>query len=360
MHDLSAKTRYIRLHNVEGEPITVNINKPLKSKNKMSSRTRTVLGYVISLLFSGVLLCLVFKNVSWNKFIAQAEQADYRWVVLSIFIFLISYVVRAYRWNILINSLGYSATTFRSTQAVMIGYLVNLMLPRVGEVTRCGILKKSDNVPISISLGTVITERIIDLITLVFITILTFVFEFHKLSAFLGNIIGFINTSQLISIALITVALLGFGGAVIYWLYHRFESQFRVVLGQLIQGLLSLRKISNIKGFIFSTLILWIAYYFMGYLIFFAVAETSELGWSVGLMLLVMGGVAFSIPVQGGFGTYHSIVSSMLLLYQIDTTTGVFFATLAHSTEVAATVLYGVVGLFLSVFYGKSPQQKPV
>jgi uncharacterized protein (TIRG00374 family) len=337
--------------------MTVN-KKKRKSKNKMSSSIRTVLGYAFSIIFSSVLLFLVFKNVSWDKFMAQAEQADYRWVILSIFIFLISLVVRAYRWNLLINSLGYSATTFRSTQAVMIGYLVNLVLPRVGEVTRCGVLKKSDNVPITISLGTVISERIIDLATLALITILTFVFEFHKLSSFLGNMIGGVNTSQLITIALIGSVFLAFCGASVYWLYHRFEGRFRVVLGQLINGLFSLRKISNIKGFIVSTLVLWVAYYFMGYLLFFAVTETSGLGWSVGLMLLVMGGIAFSIPVQGGFGTYHSIVSSMLLLYQIDTTTGVFFATLAHSTEVAATVLYGTVGLFLSAFYGKAPQQK--
>jgi uncharacterized protein (TIRG00374 family) len=337
--------------------MTVN-KKKRKSKNKMSSSIRTVLGYAFSLIFSSVLLFLVFKNVSWDKFMAQAEQADYRWVILSIFIFLISFVVRAYRWNLLINSLGYSATTFRSTQAVMIGYLVNLVLPRVGEVTRCGVLKKSDNVPITISLGTVISERIIDLATLALITILTFVFEFHKLSSFLGNMIGGVNTSQLITIALIGSVFLAFCGASVYWLYHRFEGRFRVVLGQLINGLFSLRKISNIKGFIVSTLVLWVAYYLMGYLLFFAVTETSGLGWSVGLMLLVMGGIAFSIPVQGGFGTYHSIVSSMLLLYQIDTTTGVFFATLAHSTEVAATVLYGTVGLFLSAFYGKAPQQK--
>ena len=96
----------------------------------------------------------------------------------------------------------------------------------------------------------------------------------------------------------------------------------------------------------------------MGYLIFFSIAETSSLGWEVGLMLLVSGGIALTIPVQGGFGTYHTITSGMLLLYSIEKTTGVFVVTLAHSTQVIATVLFGIVGIAGSFFISSRSSKK--
>ena len=121
----------------------------------MSNKTTSFLGYSFSLLVGAVLLYLVFKNISFEEFLAKAEQADYSWVYLSIGITFFAYVARAYRWCLLINPLGYETTTLRATTAVMIAYLANLVLPRLGEITRCGVLKKSDNVPITLSLGTV-------------------------------------------------------------------------------------------------------------------------------------------------------------------------------------------------------------
>ncbi len=322
------------------------------------SKKRTLFGYGISFIVAGVLLYLVFKNISFEEFMAKAEQADYRWVYLSIGITFIAYLARAYRWSLLINPLGYETTTIRTSFAVMIAYLANLVLPRLGEVTRCGALKKSDGVPMSLSLGTVISERIIDVISLAIITLITLVIEFDELSAFLAGFVSMLDTARLTSMLIFGCVALIFAGIGGYWLYHRLEERFRVILRQLLEGLLSLRKIRNFKGFIISTITLWVTYYFMGFVIFFAIAETSTLGWEVGLMLLVSGGIALTIPVQGGFGTYHTITSGMLLLYSIEKTTGVFVVTLAHSTQVVATVLYGIVGIIGSLLISSKSSKK--
>lgn len=320
-------------------------------------KKRSLLGYSLSFIVAGILLYLVFKNISFEEFLAKAEQADYRWVYLSIALAFIPYPVRAYRWTLLINAQGYNTTTFRTTPAVMIAYLANLVLPRLGEVTRCGVLKKNDDIPISFTLGTVIAERIIDMITLVIIAGFTLIIEFDELTAFLMEVGGLMDVTQITtkliygSIALLVIGVLG------YWLYHRLEERFRVIFKQLLEGLLSLRKIDNPLGFILATILLWTAYFFMGYVIFFSIGETSNLGWEVGLMLLVSGSIAMSVPVQGGFGTYHSLASSMLLLYSIEKTTGVFVVTLAHSSQVVAMVVYGIVGIAVSFFIRSRPSK---
>lgn len=211
----------------------------------------------------------------------------------------------------------------------------------------------------SLSLGTVISERIIDLVSLVFLAAITLIIEFDELTSFLMDFSKLMDTKKLVStaifgcIALLVIILIG------YWLYHRLEERFRVVLDQLLEGLLSLRKIQNIKGFILATFILWTTYFFMGYLIFFSIAETSGLGWQAGLMFLVAGSIALTIPVQGGFGTFHSITSGMLLIYSVEKTTGVFIVTLIHSTQVVATVIYGIVGI-AGIFFISSRSSKKV
>lgn len=327
----------------------------------MKKNIRSIATYIISIFIAFGLLYLVFRSISLDEFLAQAENADYFYVCLSIAITLIAHIARAYRWKLLIEPTGHSSTTLRMTSAVLIGYIVNLVLPRMGEVTRCGVLKKTDNVPMSISLGTVISERIIDVLTLLIITLLALIIEFDKLSTFLLDLFTRIDSGKLLVMGIAGFLFLVFGAVGGLVVYKRLKGRFKVILDQLLEGLFSLRKLQSKTAFLVSTIVIWTTYFSMGYLIFFAVEQTSHLSWQAALMLLVSGSIAMTIPVQGGFGTFHSIASSMLLLYGIDKTTGVFFATLAHSSQVAATVIFGTIGLIMTVFLKqKSPvmQQK--
>lgn len=316
----------------------------------MAKKTTTLFGYLFSLLVGGTLLYLVFRNISFEDFIAKAKHAEYTWVYLSMGIALLSYFIRAFRWTILMQPLGFRVPLLRATNALSIAYLANLVLPRLGEVTRCGMLKKSDDVPISLSLGTVIAERIIDTLSLGCILLITLLLEFDKLSRFLAQFGTMVDSSKIFSMAIggcLTLLLIGTLG---YLVYNRMHSRLQIVIKQLLEGVLALKDISNIPGFILSTLLLWTCYYFMGYLVLFAIPETSGLGWEVGLMLIVSAGIAVIIPVQGGFGTYHTITSAMLLLYSIEKTTGVFIVTLNHSAQVVATVVYGIISIIISMF----------
>ncbi|XOV92883.1 MAG: lysylphosphatidylglycerol synthase transmembrane domain-containing protein [Bacteroidota bacterium] len=314
-----------------------------------------VLKYILPVGIAVILLYFAFQNVDFNEFWNKAKLVNYWWVLGSIALSYLAYMLRSYRWNLLLKPLGYPhLTTNRTNVAVLIGYLANLAFPRLGEVTRCGILKRNENVPMASSFGSVITERIIDVISLLVLILFTLLIEYDTLITFFSdtfsgikNIEGLAWKAGLILLVVLTIV----GGLILVAI--RMGGRFKELVRQLIEGMLSLRKVQNFPAFIISTILLWVVYYYMSYIIVFALPETAGLTWQAGVMLLVTSGIALSIPVQGGFGTYHTMVSGMLLFYGIDKTTGVFFATLLHTSQIIAIAVFGGVAVLVSLFLKK-------
>lgn len=314
-----------------------------------------VLKYSASLLLAAVLLYFAFRNVDFAEFLAKAKTVDYFWVLASIALSLIAYFARAYRWNILLRPMGYpNLSLARTTAAVLVGYLANLALPRLGEITRCGMLKKSDDVPVSSALGTVITERIIDLLCLVLLMLFTLIAEYDVLLTFLDQLFTrFVDVDGLARKLIVAFIILIVVVAILIVLARAAGPKIKEFVRGLYEGILSLKNIRDIPGFVISTVVLWMVYYFMSYIIVFSLSETAHLDWMVGVMLLVTGGIALAIPVQGGFGTYHTLISVMLSLYAVDPTTGVFLATLLHTSQVVAVAVFGAIALLFSFFMQK-------
>ncbi len=324
---------------------------------------KSILKYLIPLALAIVLLFYAFKNVAYSEFIAKASEVNYGWVIASIAISLISHWLRAYRWNILLSPFGYELKSGRTFLAVMTGYLANLAFPRIGEVTRCGVLKKNDGVPMSLSFGTVITERIIDFFILLFLIFLDFILEFEKVFGFFSETLGFEQLFQnKIFIVIGIVAFIGLGLGSFFLVKHfismesenAFINKIRTFLKEMMNGLFSLRKIKNVYGFVLSTLGIWVLYYLMSYIIVFSMGETSDLGILAGLSILVAGGIAMAIPVQGGIGTYHAFITGILILYGIEQNTGLFFATLLHASQVFSILFFGGLCVLISVFVSKN------
>lgn len=287
-------------------------------------------------------------------FMARLRRVEYGWVYLSIFISLFGYWLRAFRWNLLFKSIGVQVSTFRLLVAVMVGYIANIAFPRMGEVSRCAILKKTDNIPMSTSLGTVVTERGVDVISLLAVLAGAMAVEFGKISSLLGsmlrNIWAGLSGTQLIlvSTGILAVVLL------IYWLLKRFSkspsfSKFKEFLVKLGQGVGSITKLKSPSLFVISTLLMWVSYYLMSYIIVFSMEETAWLDLKAGLVLLAMGGIGMAMPVQGGIGTYHAFVAGILLWYGIEEQTGVFFATLLHTSQVLTILVLGGVSILVAV-----------
>ncbi len=148
-------------------------------------KLKSILRYFLTLIIAVALLFYVFRDIDLKVLINKLKEADFRFVYISIAMSLVSHFFRGYRWTLLLKPLGYKLNSFRAFLAVMIGYFANLLVPRMGEVTRCAILKKTDNIPIPASLGNVISERILDLIILILVILATFLIEFSTLKDFL-------------------------------------------------------------------------------------------------------------------------------------------------------------------------------
>ena len=256
--------------------------------------------------------------------------------------------------------MGYtSLSTYRTFKAVMIGYLTNLIAPRLGEISRCGVLKRTDNVNMSASIGTVVAERIIDILGLLTLIILALTIEFDRISNFF---IDFFNAkSSNIALSPTSLALLLIFGFIIvvvllalWWFRERikrkpFYYKLRSFIREMMEGFTSILRLDNKVGFWLATIFIWLLYYAMAYVLFFSVESTSHLGLVAGLSILIMGGLGMSAPVQGGFGTYHIFVGSILLTYGIAEKDGYFFATLVHTSQTISVMIVGGLSLLLTL-----------
>lgn len=325
----------------------------------MSKNLTLLLKVLISIGLAWLLLYLVFKDIQWADFWERAKTVDYNWVFVSIVLSVIAYVARAYRWNILLEPLGYKLKTSRTTLAVLVGYLANLALPRLGEITRCGILKKNDNVAIPSALGSVVTERIIDVFTLLLLILVSLILESDRLFTFLSTSYRDLQLPTFVIVIVIAGAILGVTAMVIFVKKQdKLKGKFAALLKGFVSGILSLKDIKRPLGFLISTIILWVVYYLMSYVIIFSLPETAHLGLGAGFMLLITGGIALSLPVQSGFGTYHGMIAGMLLLYSIDETTGVFLATLLHTSQIFSIALFGSIALIISIVIRRRSPKK--
>lgn len=321
----------------------------------MPKRYLTILKVLVSSGLAVLLLYLVFKNIAWEEFWERAKSVDYTWVILSIILSFVAFIARAYRWNILLEPLGYDLKTSRTTLAVVIGYMANLALPRLGEITRCGVLKKNDDVEMSAALGSVVTERIIDVLTLFSLILISLLLESERLIAFLSKAYSDLDIPITSIIIFGVIIILGVAG-VLFFLQKqdRWKGKFANLAKGFAEGFFSLKKIKRPLGFIISTIILWVVYFLMSYIIVFSLPETAHLGLGAGFMLLITGGIALSLPVQSGFGTYHGMIAGMLLLYGVDETTGIFIATLLHTSQIVGIAVFGSIALVISFFIRKS------
>jgi len=320
----------------------------------------SALKYVATLAIAFFLLWLVYKEQDLRQIVDQLQYVDYQWVIYSLLIAVVSHVVRAYRWNLLIEPMGYRMKTSRTFLAVMVGYFANLLVPRMGEVSRCAILKKTDNVRMTSSIGSVLAERVFDLSLLILVTFIAFMLEFRLLSQYIFGALesALVRISRnLILIYIAGAAAAALGLAVFIWIrkhknrlkHSRAFLKVRRLLRELAAGLTSIRRMKNLSGFIISSIAIWVCYYLMTYLVFFSLPETSHLGFVAGMSALAMGSLGMIAPVQGGIGAYHALVTGTLTFYGINEQTGAFFALLLHTSQVLMIVAVGGASFAVSM-----------
>ena len=331
---------------------------------------KNILKYGISLSIAAGLLWYVFKDIDRAAMFDAFSKADYTWIAVSGLLTVVAHWSRAYRWSLLLEPVvGYRPAIVNTTLGVLTGYFANLVVPRMGEVTRCGTLNRLEGVPVNVSFGTVVAERIIDVVVLFLLLGATFLIEFNRLSTFLMdffsskfNRAGLRDNTWLLVI--VGGCLLGFA-VMIWFFYTRYKEVLRqkpfyqrvekFVVG-LLEGLLSVRKLKNPWAFIFHTVLIWTMYYYMSFVLFSAIPQTADLGWRAGLTILIMGALGMAAPVQGGAGTFNILVGAALALYGISNQDGATLATLMLFTQWFYVVVLGALSFLIVMLKGRNPQ----
>jgi uncharacterized protein (TIRG00374 family) len=287
---------------------------------------------------------------------ASIRSARYGWVLVSVVMGLVAFLSRAYRWSMLLEPLGYKPGLFNVYNAMMVGYLANFALPRLGEITRCTVLSEKEKIPFNLTLGTVFSERAVDVIMLGLSLLLAAYLEMDLIGGFIMNKIVmplFEKVQGLASIPYILPLaglLLLLAIAALFILRKRgtankFISMFHIQLVGFLDGIRSVTRMKNKGWFLFHTFFIWILYFFMSYSVFFALDATSGLDYKAGIFTLAIGGIGMAAPVQGGIGVYHLMMQQGLTLFGIDPDAGIVYATILHTSQALMILLLGGLSL---------------
>jgi uncharacterized protein (TIRG00374 family) len=324
----------------------------------MQKKLLNIVKYIILLGVAAALLLYALKGMDVKKVFQQISSANIFWVSVSGFISIVAFVVRAHRWNLLIEPMGYNPSLKNTTYSVLIGYLANLAFPRLGEVSRCGALSKAESIPFNKLLGTVIVERIIDVVCLLICILLAAAIEFKRLGNFFTEkIFDPLNekfqklTASPLLFSVVIIALIILLIAVIYFFRKSNKQGSESKVNKIIKGFIDgLKSVGNLKRpglFIFQSAFIWVLYFLGVYTALYAFSFTSGLGATAALFLLVAGGIGMSAPVQGGIGAYHLLVKEGLILYGVTAENGLAFAFMLHGLQLILVIVLGIISLFL-------------
>jgi glycosyltransferase 2 family protein len=320
------------------------------------------------LLFLGIgilLLWLSFRNQSFSIVWDKIRHADLFWVFVSIALGILALIIRAIRWKQLIEPLGYQPGLYNTYNSVMVGYLANMAIPRLGEISRCGALSRAEKVPFDKLIGTVIVERVSDVLMLVISILFVGIMESGTLSGFLlekvwAPLQNGITTHPL---TFIVAGILFLAGVLVLWYLFRMKNPPKIVgkivvlIKGVIEGLKSIRKLRSKGMFIFYSCAIWILYLLMTYVCFFALPATSGLDIGAGLFVTVLGGIGMTAPVQGGIGVYHLLVSQGLVLFGLSAADGIAFAMLVHTSQTLMLIILGFISLISLFFFSRKKIQ---
>lgn len=271
------------------------------------------------------------------------RSADYFYVVLSLLFMIISHASRAYRWKYSLQYLGYHSSFLNNFMAIAVGYLLNLTIPRSGEISRAVVLQKYNKIPFDKGFGTIIAERIIDMMFLLFFVALALVLQYNQLMEFLSQLIPLTELLVLVGV----LALTGIVG-----LYLLYTSQWKLFvfirkkISGLVEGLLSIFKMPYRVPFLIHTLIIWISFVLTFYFGTKILPETSGVSLGVTMVAFVVGSLAISFT-NGGIGAFPLLIAKILALYGISLTAGTAFGWILWTSQTVMVLVLGSLSFLL-------------
>ncbi|MFT4680898.1 MAG: hypothetical protein ACI9YU_000731 [Flavobacteriales bacterium] len=286
------------------------------------------------------------------------RDADYFWVLLSLVFGTLSHVSRAYRWRYTLSPLGIQVRFLNSFFAVMIGYLANIIFPRLGEVSRCAVISKYEHQPFEKLFGTVLAERVADMLILLSVIVVVLILQMDVLQETLITMLEKAGDPKTAIIKLIVVAAVGLAlmiaALVVFKVSkHPFIMKVKDLLAGLLDGVLSIIRMEKKWTFIAHTAFIWFMYMLMFYVAFYALPETSNVPIAGILASFVMGGLSI-VLVQGGIGVYPLSIALVLSLYGLSTTTGLTLGWIIWTGQTIMLIGWGAISLVAMPLYNRS------
>lgn len=323
----------------------------MEQKSNLLKKTLTI---VISLVFAVVFMWLALRGLDFEKIEKSLMKANYWWIFLASIFGILAYWFRAVRWNLLLEPLGHKISNSNSLWTISFGYLMNLTIPRSGELARSTALYGVEKVPVDKSFGTIILERIVDLVCMLLFLGLTLIFKYEAIFSFYKQA----------DIQLNPILLVGFLGTIILGsvLFFKLKEKFRKIkiFGKIIDflegifaGLSSILKLRSKGKFILQSLAIWVCYYFAAYLVCFALPETSNFTFVDGFFIIVVGTLGMMVPASGGIGAFHfalklgisALFLSMGKSAEEGAEVGLSYAFLSHTMQLVIMLVMGIISI---------------
>lgn len=296
------------------------------------------------------ILWWMYRGTNWSDFGHYVlHEMNWWWMLLSLAFGILPQMARAWRWKMALEPLGEHPRRTSCTDAIFMSYAASLVIPRVGEVTRCGTLKTADGVSFTKSLGTVVTERLVDSLLMLLFTGIAFLLQLPMFLRFLketntnvGDLLHrFTGTGYIVTFICLVAALIA--GVVAIRRFSFFKNG-RDMLQDMWEGILSLRKVRNLPLYLFYSVLIWVGYFLHFYIAFFCFDFTAHLSIGAAFLIFCVGTFAVLVPTPNGAGPWHFAVKTMLVLYGVAETQAIMFALTVHTIQTALVVLLGAFG----------------
>jgi hypothetical protein len=309
---------------------------------------QTIAKILLPLVLGGAILYWMYRGEDWERIEhVMMHEMNWTWMLLSFPFGILAQMCRGWRWRQTLEPLGEKPRTAVAIYSIFLSYAVSLVIPRIGEFTRCGVLKRWDGISFPKALGTVVTERAIDTLLMGALTGLTLLFQLSVFGTFFEKTGTSMDTilQKFSPMGYLVTAICGVAALVLVHLLLRrlsIYNKVKMTMHGIWEGVMSLKNVRNVPLFLFFSVAIWVCYFLHYYLTFFCFDFTADLGLGCALVTFVVGSIAVIVPTPNGAGPWHFAVKTMLILYGVVDERALWFVLIVHTVQTMLVVVLGI------------------
>lgn len=317
----------------------------------MNKKLRKISNVLLSIILGGSILYWMYRGFDFEEIRhVLLHEMNWWWMLASFPFGIMAQVFRGWRWKQTLEPLGEKPRTSTCVNSIFLSYAASLVIPRIGEFTRCGVLARKEGTSFPKALGTVVTERAVDSLLVLLMTVITLLLQMPVFLDFflrtgtrldgLKDLLGMFSTT-----GYIVTAICGIATLISIYIFRKklvFYNKVKATLQGILDGVLSLRSVRNVPLFLFYSVAIWASYFLHYYLTFFCFEATEGLGLTCAMVTFIVGSIAVLVPTPNGAGSWHFAVKTMMILYGVADASALFFVLIVHTVQTFLVMLLGI------------------